>query len=338
MPSRTSTPAAKRRAASRKPSRTTARRGHGAKAPRAKPSAARASAKTPRPKTKPAARRGAVKRSKSTGRRPAGRAPAKLAAKGPKRSIRTYLIIAALVLAGLAAAYFLWFRSSSLVAVTEVEVSGLSSPQAAEIEDALTKAATSMSTLNLDEHRLERAVAGFPTVVAVSADPDLPHGLAIEVTEDPPVLLAAAKGESVPVRADGVLLRGVELGEAAKGYPVLEVSELPEGDKLSGEALAQAIVLGGAPAVLRPLIEAVSLESERGVEVMMKGGIPVRFGSAADAEAKWAAAAAVLADPKLETLSYVDVRVPERPAVGGAVALAPTEAAPETTEVAEPEL
>ena len=50
----------------------------------------------------------------------------------------------------------------------------------------------------------------------------------------------------------------------------------------------------------------------------LRGGIPVRFGSGSEAAEKWAAAAAVLADPKLDALTYVDVRVPERPAAGGA--------------------
>ena len=44
----------------------------------------------------------------------------------------------------------------------------------------------------------------------------------------------------------------------------------------------------------------------------------MRFGSSSGAAAKWAAAAAVLADPKLDGLTYVDVRVPERAAAGGA--------------------
>ena len=36
----------------------------------------------------------------------------------------------------------------------------------------------------------------------------------------------------------------------------------------------------------------------------------MRFGSASKSTQKWAAAAAVLADPKLTSLAYVDVRVP----------------------------
>ncbi len=54
------------------------------------------------------------------------------------------------------------------------------------------------------------------------------------------------------------------------------------------------------------------------MEVTLRGGIPVRFGNGSRATEKWAAAAAVLADPKLDSLTYLDVRVPERPAAGGA--------------------
>jgi cell division protein FtsQ len=229
----------------------------------------------------------------------------------------------------LAGSYFAWFRNSSWVAVTKVEVTGLSSPDTPRITDALTKAATTMSTLNVDTAKLEKAVAGFPTVEAVSADADFPHGLTISVDERPPVLLAQSKGESVAVGPDGVLLPGLELGDAAKALPVLEVDGLPASGKLEDGALSQALVLGAAPAALRPLIEGVSIEGERGVEVVMRGGIPVRFGTPELAAEKWAAAAAVLADPKTETLTYVDVRVPERPALGGA-------ATPPAAEEADP--
>jgi len=76
--------------------------------------------------------------------------------------------------------------------------------------------------------------------------------------------------------------------------------------------------LQGRPEPLRPLIEDISYSEDYGVVMTMKGGIPIRFGPGARAEAKWAAAAAVLADPKLDALGYVDVRVPERPAAGAA--------------------
>ena len=49
------------------------------------------------------------------------------------------------------------------------------------------------------------------------------------------------------------------------------------------------------------------------LDVTAAGG----FGTSGSRDGKWAAAAAVLADPALTSLTYVDVRVPQRPAVGG---------------------
>ncbi len=52
----------------------------------------------------------------------------------------------------------------------------------------------------------------------------------------------------------------------------------------------------------------------------MRGGIELRFGTRDRVDQKWTAVAAILADRHLTSLSYIDVRVPDRPAVGGAPA------------------
>ncbi len=75
-------------------------------------------------------------------------------------------------------------------------------------------------------------------------------------------------------------------------------------------------MLGAAPATLRPYIES-SYYGETGVDVVLRSGIELRFGDASQAAAKWKAAAAVLADPSVTTLDYVDLHVPGRAAVGG---------------------
>lgn len=223
------------------------------------------------------------------------------------------------LLAGaLVAGYFGWLRNSSVVAVDEVQVRGVASADADRITDALTDSARSMTTLNFSEDELRKAVRKFPTVASVSADPGLPDRVRIDVTERLPALLVSAGNESVAAAGDGVLLRGLELAGESKRLPSIELRELPGGSRLSGEPLSQATVMGAAPKPLRTLIEAVSFDGEDGVEVTMDGGIPIRFGSATAAAEKWAIAAAVLADRRLKTLTYVDVRVPERPAVGGA--------------------
>ena len=151
-------------------------------------------------------------------------------------------------------------------------------------------------------------------MASVSADPSFPHGLTIHVTERQPALVVHAGDRQVPVAADGSVLPGIEV----KGQlPELEVDRLPDSGRLSGEPLAEALAIGAAPAPLRPLIDGVSVSSDYGIVVTMRGGIELRFGTADREDQKWAAVAAILADRHLTTLTYIDVRVPERPAVGG---------------------
>jgi cell division protein FtsQ len=213
-----------------------------------------------------------------------------------------------------AIAYFAWFRDSSLVAVQNVNVKGVQSSDRGKIVGALTHAAKQMTTLHVETGRLESAVSDLPTVASVSADASFPHGLTIHVTEREPVLTATDGDQSVPVAADGSVLPGIK---APDGIPALQVDSLPGSGRLSGTALAEALMIGAAPSELRPLIDQTAVTRDYGVVVTMRGGIQLRFGTGGNRAGKWAAAAAVLADPALTSLTYVDVRAPQRPAVGG---------------------
>jgi hypothetical protein len=92
--------------------------------------------------------------------------------------------------------------------------------------------------------------------------------------------------------------------------------EAPKSGRLAGPMLEQARVLGAAPDGLRPYL-ANSYYGESGVDVETTSGIELRFGDASQAQLKWKAAAAVLADPSIEALDYVDLHAPTRPAIGG---------------------
>jgi cell division protein FtsQ len=216
----------------------------------------------------------------------------------------------------LAAGYLFWLRDSSLVAVDDVEVVGVTAGDREQIVAELTAVAERMTTLHVDRDRIERVASEYPTISSVEIDPNFPHGMRIEVVERPPTLLVRGAGREVPAAADGTLLAGVPVGEDE--LPVLEVDEVPGSGALGGEPLEQALIVGAAPEPLRPLIEKITYTDDYGVEVTLRGELPVRFGSGSAAKEKWMAAAAVLADPKLDALTYLDVRVPERPAAGGA--------------------
>lgn len=245
-------------------------------------------------------------------------------------ALRRRLVFAALMLAAFAALYMLWVRNSFPFAVDELRIEGVT-VQSEAVGAALTHAASEMTTLNVDVDALEEAVAGFPTVRSVSISPDFPSGLTIEVHERPPV--AALDGGQVAVAGDGLVLTGLNATDF--NLPSLEAGETPVSGSLEGEALQQARVLGAAPEPLRPHL-ARSLYAPEGVTVKLRGGIELRFGTARDAGQKWAAAATVLADPKLGSVSYVDVRIPSRPAAGGATSSSadPVAVAPELATAA----
>ncbi len=229
---------------------------------------------------------------------------------------RYRVALAGLLLAVLGAGYVFWLRDSSLVAVTDVEVVGVTSGDTEAIIGEITRASKSMTTLNVQAQEIERTASRFPTIASVSVDANFPHGLRIEVDERPPALVVSAGEREVPVAGDGTLLTGVAVDEDE--LPVLAVEEIPSGGLLGGEPLQQALVVGATPPQLLPLIEKIEMSKDFGIEIVLRGGIPVRFGTATRAAEKWAAAAAVLADPSLEALTYLDVRVPERAAAGGA--------------------
>ncbi len=226
--------------------------------------------------------------------------------------------IVVIALIAIAALYFGWFRHSSLVSARHVTVEGASTSDAPKIVAALTSAGHSESTLDVDIGKLQAAVASFPTVASVSADAHFPSALTVHVIPRPPAMLANDGSTEVPLAADGTILTGLELSkDEAASLPVLHVKTVHSSGRLGGDPLGRALVVGAAPTPLRPLIEGASTDSATGITVTLRGGFRIQFGSSDAAARKWAAAAAVLADPKLDTFAYVDVRIPARPAVGG---------------------
>jgi cell division septal protein FtsQ len=109
---------------------------------------------------------------------------------------------------------------------------------------------------------------------------------------------------------------GTASGKARQQLPVLPIKERPQGDRVRGHVREQVDVLAAAPKALRHYIARTTYD-KTGVDVEFTSGIEIRFGDDRGAERKWKAAAAVLADPSVTMLSYVDVHAPTRPSVGG---------------------
>ncbi len=315
--SRSSTPPSRRRAQKAGGAKTSPRKRAGTvhkPPPKKKPVAKKAPTKA-KPKPKQQARGLPPKsKRKPTLRTSRGLTPPASRVQLVSRAITIAFVVGTITL-GLAAAYWFWFRDSSFVAVEKVTVDGIEGPETGAVTAALSRTAEKMTTLNVDDSELAAAVSRFPTVVAIQSDPDFPHGLTIQVTDRPPVLTASDGGPPVPIAADGTLLNGVD---TEAGLPAIQVESLPLKGKLEGEPLALAQVAGAAPEPLRPLIEGLVVSEGDGIQVTLEGGIPVKFGDPGATEEKWAAVAAILANPQVKTLTHLDVRVPGRPSIGGA--------------------
>ena len=251
---------------------------------------------------------------------PRGGGPLALA---PLRALRAHrrLVLALTAAALVAGGGWLWLRHSSLVAVEHVRVSGIAGhgSEAEAIEAALVRAARGMSTLDVHPAQLRAAVASFPIVRSVTARSSFPHGLRIQVAEQPPVAALEANGTRTAVAADGValgprLLSGslpVVRGSTA-GAQVLPLT----GHRVEDPSLlSQLTVLGAAPGKLGALVSRAYM-GPHGVTVVLANRLVAFFGDATRPHAKWLSLARVLIDPSAMGAAYIDVRVPERPAAG----------------------
>ena len=121
--------------------------------------------------------------------------------------------------------------------------------------------------------------------------------------------------EAVAVAGSGAVVRWLPLPEEPP-LPRLSLDEAPKGGQVRGPALEQVRVLAAVPDQLRPYV-AGSYYGESGVDVELTTGIELRFGDATQARRKWQAGVAILADPSITALDYVDLRAPSRPSYEG---------------------
>ena len=155
---------------------------------------------------------------------------------------------------------------------------------------------------------------------SVRARASFPHGLRVEVVEQPPVAALAFGGARTAVAADGVVLGPSYLSSS---LPLLSAGKadatgaLPVvGQSVGSGYLLQALtVMGAAPPALVPAVTHLYF-GPQGLTAVLRGGLLAYFGDATRPHAKWLSLVRVLADPSSAGAAYIDVRLPERPAAG----------------------
>ena len=235
---------------------------------------------------------------------------------------RPRTLLAAVTALVLLLAGWFWLRESSLVAVRTVEVTGIDGSQGARVRAALEDAARSMTTLHVRRSALDTAVAPFSLVKRLEVSTDFPHTMRIHVVTNVAVGAVTVDGRRIAVTSDGTILRDVV---APARLPQIPLRATPAGARLTEpSAVAAVAALSAAPTALRERVEAVRTTARLGLTLQLAHGPLLIFGTAERLAAKWAAAAAVLADPDAAGATAINLLAPERPATSGLPGGAPT--------------
>lgn len=220
--------------------------------------------------------------------------------------------MAALLL--VSAATWLLVRNSGLVAVEQVRVVGLSGYYDSAARRAVAREARAMTTMNVDKDRIAVAAGRYVDVADVNVDADLPHGLTVYVDVRRTVAAVKIGARIVAVTATGATVDGAR---NLRVLPNIEASgALKDGRVTDPRALGGLAVLGAAPDVLLRRVKTLRWGRD-GLTLVLDKGIRLIFGNRLRAAAKWSAAAAVLAKDGTKGARYLDLRIPERPAIGG---------------------
>ena len=211
----------------------------------------------------------------------------------------------------------IWFRDSSLVAATNVQITGVTASDGDQVTTALKNAAQGMTTLHVRPQTLRDAVKPYSSVGDVAVTTDFPHTLRIRVIERRAVAALAtdnAPTKRVPVTGGGIVLRGVS---ADRDLPSVFVNAQPAGERISDQKILNALkVAGEAPEPLLQKTDELAVD-DRGVIAAIHNGPELVFGTGEHASQKWAAAARVLAEISAQGATYLDLRIPGRVAAGG---------------------
>lgn len=193
-------------------------------------------------------------------------------------------------------------------------VDGVTGPSEARITRLLEEAAGKQSTFAVNEAALMEAVRAYPEVAGVRVDAHPPFRLEVRAIMRPPVARVEIAGRAFVIAGDGTILQRAVEADVPRLDVAASALTLREGRVVGSRAALG--VLAAAPQPLLAVARAVRV-NQAGVEIEMARGPRLIFGNAAQAADKWAAAAAIIADGSATGATYIDLRVPSRPAVGG---------------------
>jgi len=230
-----------------------------------------------------------------------------------RRILFSTLAVLAFVVA-VGASYWFVVRDLPVFDIRDVEISGLDTgtEEGKQVAGAIRVATDEMTTLHVKQDLMDEEMARFPRVESATVEADFPNSATVKVRQREDAAIFGEDGQALLIASDGTVLGSP--GDLVGQLPSISEGDPPEGDRLEGIALDQAMVLGAVPPELQSFVDRSEVTGN-GVEVTLSNGLILLFGDPGQAAKKWKAAATVIADPDLTDVGYVDLSVPRRPAV-----------------------
>jgi POTRA domain-containing FtsQ-type protein len=281
------------------------------------------SAVRPRPVRRPPARRARAETVLVERRREVSRA------QGRRR--RTVLLCGVAGLATIAGTW--WVLTGPLATIHGVTVSGYDGPDRAAIEKTVDLIAGQATVVHPPVVKIREALARFPWVQDVHVSRDLPRGIRVDVVQAHPVaILVPASGRRMLLSSAGRVL-GPAAGTTGLAQVRVATPSPPLGAQLRSVRTAAPLeILRGLRPAIADRVRGLRL-SGGVVTGRLAAGPEIRMGTPDRLDVKTRALSTVLdnlPDAEERRATYVDVSVPERPAVGGVVAVTTT-STPSTT-------
>jgi cell division protein FtsQ len=168
--------------------------------------------------------------------------------------------------------------------------------------------------VDIDEEGAVDGVSSLPWVQSATVARRWPDSVVIEIVERAPVAAAPAAGAGwAVVDATGQVLAV----QASSPSDLLALDGIAPagapGSALGGSAAELLAVAAAVPADLRPRVSAVQTSDQGGVELRLNPVGTVRLGPPRQLDEKFRAALTVLGQVDTQSLSMLDVRIPESP-------------------------
>jgi cell division protein FtsQ len=205
-----------------------------------------------------------------------------------------------------ASVWLIWF--SSVLSVKDVEVTGRTTLKESQVLRA-ARVPTGRPLARVDVEAIEGRIAALNRVDTVDVSRSWPHTLSIKVVERISVVWATINGQIRGIDRNGIAFRSYT--SPPEGLLEATIAIADPRDRLqTSEAVAAVIVrITDDDPALRKEIESVSAASKDSIELTLRGGRTVVWGSRDDGERKLQVLKPLLG---IEAARY-DVSAPDQP-------------------------